>query len=738
MSDTWFDPTFIKNYTRDILPHINGLDEGYFLQKERQSQSIERFMARKKRDREIRTARNRVRQQRAVHAVERGKAREMDIRTGQPVSGQRAGGFYESVESIVENKLSGKTKKHNEKFRGFNDFRKDFRLSTRTSITGDEKEKDKLRKREERRLNELFSIQSIKVINEQEEGQTEDQPTDQGQEEAPQGEGNVPQEGFVPPPFELVFEQVKGARSRVKNVFENLSNISYKILSEKFGVSSVNKDDRDFQIENAMITISRICSGASEQELQMMQQFEGGRFFDFDEEAFEVARNLLSQLGEACFQNLIFIDELGTQADIPGGGRTQVLCGQNTFKIVTGKVYIRECTDSPNYGVKLQNVINMLIPMSIPEGPEVEQFDQMNMFIEPLRQQLLGFSSILVDDTNPNVQTPEGMQILYANGLLQNNQIPENAKLSNVNNLISQYAEQVKSDMKTFKKSFFMENLKLMLTRYFLSGFNQMDPRNNATHLLTDHGLFVINDDLIASYAKEADVEIKLKKSKKSSSGRKEKGSTVSKSLERNRAIVEQVIDEMQPVLTPDQILIDGGEMIRNLDATFYSMIFESFDLDFTMSLNPGNMVSNTEKKKNEYNIVKIKDKEFKIPVRMDRGDMSTKTIKEEFETAFSLREKRELVMEKLKGYEKEYSKKTSHHRSNRNKARRAAEKKFGAAAIKGKDVDHKDGNPMNNSPSNLRLRSKGDNRSDNGHHKGETYEKARKGITNTFKGKGK
>ena len=189
-------------------------------------------------------------------------------------------------------------------------------------------------------MSEVFSIQSIKVINEQEEGQTEDQQQDQGQEEVAQGEGNVPAEGFAPPPFEILFEQLKGIRSRVKNVFENLSNISYKMLSEKFGVTSVNKDDRDFQIENAVITISRICSGASEQELQMMQQFDGGRFFDFDEEAFEVARNLLSQLGESCFQNLIFIDELGTQADIPGGARTQILCGQNTFKIVTGKVYV--------------------------------------------------------------------------------------------------------------------------------------------------------------------------------------------------------------------------------------------------------------------------------------------------------------------------------------------------------------------------------------------------------------
>lgn len=30
-------------------------------------------------------------------------------------------------------------------------------------------------------------------------------------------------------------------------------------------------------------------------------------------------------------------------------------------------------------------------------------------------------------------------------------------------------------------------------------------------------------------------------------------------------------------------------------------------------------------------------------------------------------------------------------------------EKKLGAAAIKGKEIDHKDGNPLNNAESNLR-----------------------------------
>lgn len=50
--------------------------------------------------------------------------------------------------------------------------------------------------------------------------------------------------------------------------------------------------------------------------------------------------------------------------------------------------------------------------------------------------------------------------------------------------------------------------------------------------------------------------------------------------------------------------------------------------------------------------------------------------------------------------------------RSSRNKARDVARKKFGAAAIKGKDVIHKDGNPMNNAPSNLGLASPSKNRS--------------------------
>ena len=53
-------------------------------------------------------------------------------------------------------------------------------------------------------------------------------------------------------------------------------------------------------------------------------------------------------------------------------------------------------------------------------------------------------------------------------------------------------------------------------------------------------------------------------------------------------------------------------------------------------------------------------------------------------------------------------------NRSSRNLARRLMKKKVGVKTLKGKDIDHKDKNPRNNSRKNLRVRSKSSNRSDN------------------------
>jgi len=69
--------------------------------------------------------------------------------------------------------------------------------------------------------------------------------------------------------------------------------------------------------------------------------------------------------------------------------------------------------------------------------------------------------------------------------------------------------------------------------------------------------------------------------------------------------------------------------------------------------------------------------------------------------------------------YKKEYDnyhKKPEQRRRNdsRKAARRLMVKKHGKAKLAGKDIDHKDRNPKNNSSSNLRIQSKKTNRGNN------------------------
>jgi hypothetical protein len=72
-----------------------------------------------------------------------------------------------------------------------------------------------------------------------------------------------------------------------------------------------------------------------------------------------------------------------------------------------------------------------------------------------------------------------------------------------------------------------------------------------------------------------------------------------------------------------------------------------------------------------------------------------------------------------MRNYRKEYDNYHSRpeqveRRSSRNKARRKVIKYNGKSAVNGKDVDHKDRNPMNNSRKNLRIQYKSINRSNN------------------------
>lgn len=114
-----------------------------------------------------------------------------------------------------------------------------------------------------------------------------------------------------------------------------------------------------------------------------------------------------------------------------------------------------------------------------------------------------------------------------------------------------------------------------------------------------------------------------------------------------------------------------------------------------------------------ERNTINVNGKVFSIPVKMDPMPSTTsQSIIEKGSILTSLLERA------ARDYEEEYENYhgTAEQRSNRSKrvlARRKMEELGKVSKGDGKDVDHKDGNPQNNSMSNLRARSASANRAD-------------------------
>ena len=115
-----------------------------------------------------------------------------------------------------------------------------------------------------------------------------------------------------------------------------------------------------------------------------------------------------------------------------------------------------------------------------------------------------------------------------------------------------------------------------------------------------------------------------------------------------------------------------------------------------------------------------VSDKDFDLFMK-GMPDSVSKTAAKKLYNAIA----KGMNLKEDRDYKDEYEK---HHSSPEQRARRIsrtvtrkkAEREGRVSKGDGKDIDHKDHNPHNDSPSNLRIKSKSSNRSDNGHKPGE------------------
>jgi len=156
------------------------------------------------------------------------------------------------------------------------------------------------------------------------------------------------------------------------------------------------------------------------------------------------------------------------------------------------------------------------------------------------------------------------------------------------------------------------------------------------------------------------------------------------------------------------------------------TIVIENVNLDAVGSISGGNFTKVRVNNKNYYIQVE-KDTNFydKSAIRLPQpppqpAPMMAPPPMEGGGAPLPVQEDYDLITEKKRrDYKEEYrkyhsKKKQKKRRAGRNKIRRKYVKKYGKHKLRGKDVDHKDHNPLNNGSDNVQLRDVSSNRGDN------------------------
>lgn len=184
------------------------------------------------------------------------------------------------------------------------------------------------------------------------------------------------------------------------------------------------------------------------------------------------------------------------------------------------------------------------------------------------------------------------------------------------------------------------------------------------------------------------------------------------KSLTEQFILLEKKSKQSTDKLTRElqEYVAQSKQWVMN-DPSIYSLLeFLGIDLEFSTEDIDFNTLIPKTNLYGKNNTVYIHGKEFKVPV----DDLTEQSSIHSIVTSFLQGTKK--LHER--NYEREYKlyHGTPQHRKERSRrvlARRALEKMGRVHKGDGKDVDHKDGNPMNNSTGNLRVRDRSENRAD-------------------------
>ena len=595
-------------------------------------------------------------------------------------------------------------------------------------------------------------------------------------------------------PLDVRQEYFKKTRNPPAN--HDFDAMSFESLANKFGINPISSTNFNQQVLNALMFLAKIKAGASTQEMETYTTLAPGSL-DFTKKSFEQAKKILSQIGEECIQNLVSSIENGTKTQY-AEGNVDMECGKFKFKVSAGGEFSLT-TDkfdqsSKSFRGLIANAINQAFTNpNIRNDPKVQNFlTNIQEVGSKFSTTLLSRDSLAAIENNPQLkQQLQSMQIVDSQGNSIGTLFDDKGKLNKLASLENYESQITKSAPALFKNSpnkpsEFTDTFVKALLKTYYRGDNIKKPEMAPTHLITQNGIFPMNDAYFDEISKTATVSLKPTSALADKSNLEKRKDYQSELLRKFTTVVE----ETEKAPSAKDLFVNKDEV----DPLAIAMrgIVNGMDFDVNASLLPGF----TPKELNtiQYNYVRIGGKTVKIPVEktesLSEGVLQNATMlvndliveslsnnfvlntllkskllrNEEAAALFSPQVLNEddsylktiyrnvlhrandkplifmAVMNKIntamyeeykRNYKMEYRNyhgkpKQRKERAARTSAREKLIKKGRVKKGDGKDIDHKKAlrHGGSNGINNLRVRDKSANRSDNGHKKGEKQNK--------------
>jgi hypothetical protein len=415
-------------------------------------------------------------------------------------------------------------------------------------------------------------------------------------------------------PFEMRREYFKQVRNPPSN--SSFDSMTFEALSNKFGINPISTASYNQQVLNALIFLAKIKAGAGEQELASYTSL-APNALDFTKNAFEQAKKILSQIGEACIQNLVASIESGSKT-IFAEGNVDMECGNYKFNISAGGEFSLTTDKFDQSSKSFRGLIknSMVVALS---GTDLQKDPKFAKFAESMTKNGAKFSNVLLSNesiakikNNPQVFSQlQGMELTDSQGQSIGKLFDENGKVNKFASLETYQSEISKNAPLLFKNtanksSEFTDVFVKQILKTYYRGDMIKDPKESPTHLITQNGIFPLSDQYFDEISKTANISVKPSTVLAAHDNIKQRTDKPSEMTKKFATMIEQTEKEdlsklfiQKDQINPLQIAMD--------------YVVNNMDFNINVSLLPG--FTPNDLNTIQYNYLRINGKIIKIPV---------------------------------------------------------------------------------------------------------------------------